>query len=143
MCKAAVAWDSGCLMEEAPSLPMSGRLGQRVIFTDNNTPRQFLSQEKWDRLKASLLWISTLMANPLGIEHKALQSHHGYLVHAMLTYGFLCPYLKGVHLSVDGWRSNRDEDGWAVVDGFVPQENYEEAPIRVMPVPRLAPTLKP
>lgn len=28
------------------------------------------------------------------------------------TYSAMVPYLKGLHLTLDSWRPDRDEDGW-------------------------------
>jgi hypothetical protein len=28
------------------------------------------------------------------------------------TFPVMVPYLKGFHLTMDGWRKNRDSDGW-------------------------------
>ena len=36
----------------------------------------------------------------------------GYLNYIVRTYGWLNPYMKGLHNTIDGWRDNRDEGGW-------------------------------
>jgi hypothetical protein len=33
-------------------------------------------------------------------------------VHIVMTYPFLKPYLTGLHVTIDGWRRGRDEEGW-------------------------------
>lgn len=62
----------------------------------------------------------------------------------------MTPYLKGIHLTLDSWRPNRDNEGWryspadlrhlqaaAVEYSEFYQEN-KDAPSHVYPVPRLA-----
>jgi hypothetical protein len=43
-----------------------------------------------------------------------LESSRGFLVHLQQVYPALTPYLKGLYLTIDSWRGNRDEDGWRV-----------------------------
>jgi hypothetical protein len=53
----------------------------------------------------------------------------------------MIPYLKGLHLTIDSWRPNRDEDGWRVTSGYEPKVdegvNTLDAPPFVKAVPRL------
>ena len=46
------------------------------------------------------------------IDHKKLESSRGFLVYVSNTYRAMVPYLKGIHLTVDSWRTDRDDDGW-------------------------------
>ena len=43
---------------------------------------------------------------------KELFSDRGFLVYICRTYDILTPYLKGLHLTIDGWRFDRDGEGW-------------------------------
>jgi hypothetical protein len=64
------------------------------------------------------------------------------------------PYLKGIHLTLDSWRSGRNEDGWKQSRAGMeqlrrhgdPEEAMkvisEEAPVLVIPVPCLEQDLK-
>ena len=36
----------------------------------------------------------------------------GFLVQCTLTYFFLIDYMKGIHLSVEAYHPNKDNDGW-------------------------------
>ena len=36
----------------------------------------------------------------------------GFLVHCTLKYYFLTDYMKGIHLSVEAYRPNKDNGGW-------------------------------
>ena len=59
----------------------------------------------------------------------------------------MVPYLKGFHLTIDGWRSNRNEFGWKMSqihlklkddgkDSSNLQEDASDYPSEVKPVPR-------
>ena len=41
-----------------------------------------------------------------------MESDRGFLNYATQAYPALVPYLKGVHLTIDGWRPDQDEQGW-------------------------------
>ena len=43
---------------------------------------------------------------------KELFSDRGFLVYVCRTYDVLTTYLKGFHLTIDGWRIDRDREGW-------------------------------
>ena len=38
----------------------------------------------------------------------------GFLIYITLTYDTTVPYKKGVNLTIDGLRGNRDDYGWKV-----------------------------
>jgi hypothetical protein len=70
------------------------------------------------------------------------------------AYPSLVPYLKGIHLTLDSWRSGRNNDGWKRTRANMenlrrngcPEETMkplsDEAPRIVMHVPRLEQDLK-
>ena len=41
-------------------------------------------------------------------------SERGTLGYGTQTYDPLNPYLNDLHLTIDGWRAERDDDGWKV-----------------------------
>jgi hypothetical protein len=49
---------------------------------------------------------------PLGLDLTFLESTRGFLIHMQQVYPSLTPYLKGLHLTIDSWRPNRDSEGW-------------------------------
>ena len=55
-----------------------------------------------------------LETNPNAIPFKSVESHRGYLVYVTRSYPATVPYLKGIHLTLDGWREGRDDEGWGV-----------------------------
>jgi hypothetical protein len=46
------------------------------------------------------------------LDRKRLESIRGFLLYLTRTYPNMTPHLKGLHLSIDGWRPDRDEAGW-------------------------------
>jgi hypothetical protein len=136
-----------------------------VAYTDQNLIRVFVSQKKWDKAKAFLLWLTGELGKPRPqIERARFRSGKGFLVYMSQCYEFMQPYMKGFHLSEDSWRpgrnaqgwkepgameaTNRDEEGYTDamlewVEG-APEEDLQpvvepilEAPAVVEPVPRL------
>ena len=83
----------------------------------------------------------------------------GFLNYVVRTYPWLNPYTKGLHLTIGGWRDNRDPEGWRVRPKgsgqllsfwcahdneqtgnghhFPPTAEDKEGPERVLPMPRL------
>ena len=59
----------------------------------------------------------------------------------------MVPYLKGLHLTLDSWRPNRDEDGWRAKENREPEVGsligtMDRAPRFVKVVPRLKADLR-
>jgi hypothetical protein len=78
---------------------------------------RMVSQERWQKTQAKIGWIREhLSAQPtpkgLKIPHKPLESIRGFLVYVSRTYPEITPYLKGIHLTLDSWRSGRAKSGW-------------------------------
>ena len=46
------------------------------------------------------------------IERKVLERYRGFMNYVARTYPLLTVWLKGLYMTIDGWRSSRDEDGW-------------------------------
>jgi hypothetical protein len=78
---------------------------------------------------------------------KDLESRRGFLLYVTCTYPTMVPYMKGFHLTIDGWRKGRDLEGWKYLSKEVQEEmekgEYEdpaappEAPVKVKAKPRL------
>ena len=87
------------------------------------------------------------------LNHKQLEKDRSFLIYLSRTYRSMCPYLKGIHQTLDSWRPGRDKDGWklerremmmylASKDGGVGFIGESEAPEDVYPVIRLASDLQ-
>jgi hypothetical protein len=48
-----------------------------------------------------------------------LEIIRGFLVYVTQTYRPLTPFLMELHMSIDGWRSGRDEEGWILREAEV------------------------
>lgn len=46
------------------------------------------------------------------MNRKDLEKDRGFLVHLSMVYPSLTPYLKGIHLTLEMWRPDRDPQGW-------------------------------
>ena len=108
--------------------------------------RGLVSQAKWDKAKkAHLRELRTLYdKDPTALQRKCLEQIRGFLIYLVRTYLDMNPYLKGLHLTINGWRGGRDGEGWrlrgrellaAAADGKVDLGGEEIGPDRVKAVP--------
>ena len=44
------------------------------------------------------------------VPHKRLECIRGFLIYVTRTYKWMMPYLKGLHLTFDGWREGHNKD---------------------------------
>ncbi|KAL7559822.1 hypothetical protein ACA910_003985 [Epithemia clementina (nom. ined.)] len=113
-----------------------------------------VSQELWQKLKGHVENLRKCACQS-SIDRKALEQTRGFLVYITLTYGVMTPYLKGLHLILESWRLDRDEDGWRMTPmefaTFIHEHRHEwtgnchegkseeqaTPPCQVAPVPRL------
>jgi hypothetical protein len=84
-----------------------------VVSTDGEGVYVSASQEKWDKAKGM---IDATMAESKDadgwLDRKLLERRRGFLLYVTRTYPSMVPYLKGFHLTLDGWRGGRSDDGW-------------------------------
>jgi hypothetical protein len=93
-----------------------------------------VTQDRWERTQEKIRWLALqagaedeltkqfwdkeiVVKEREGIkegrmEHKRAESFRGFPVYVSRTYKSMVPYLKGLHLSLDSWRKDRDKDGW-------------------------------
>ena len=45
------------------------------------------------------------------MNHEQLERDRGFLNYLSRTYRSMCLYLKGIHQTIDSWRTVRDKDG--------------------------------
>ena len=81
--------------------------GSQVIVT-------YATDDKWSRTKAQIAWIQQQIQQytPPTINFKTLESVRGCFVYLARTYPAINPYLKGLHLTLDGWRPDRKPNLW-------------------------------
>jgi len=70
------------------------------------------AQDKWDKAQRLLRELKVELDQSDMLDYKGLQQKRGFFVHVQRTYPCITPYLKGFHNMLDGWRENRDADGW-------------------------------
>ena len=146
-----------------PPSQTPGAWAATVVATIDGKLHKSVTQEAWDKAKKRLRYLAyyagcdidpklvdfdiekELKQKPKSkgfLIHKAAEKYRGYLIHISATYDAIVPYLKGLHLTLDGWREGRDDEGWKDLawykyhrlDG---QASYQEdAPTWVKCVPR-------
>jgi hypothetical protein len=91
-----------------------------------------VTKERWTKLQAKSRWIgkqldlsdtfskesdqemgeNTIESGGLGLHFKSLECNVGFIVYVAMTYTSMIPYLKGIYLTLNSWRGNRNKDGW-------------------------------
>jgi hypothetical protein len=46
------------------------------------------------------------------LHFKSLERNMGFIVFVAMTYTSIIPYLKGIYLTLNSWRRNRNKEGW-------------------------------
>lgn len=101
-----------------------------------------VTQEKWTKHKAILSeLVDTLVKDKGRFDFKPLEQKVGFLNHMARTYEDQKPFLKGLVLTMNSWRPDRDSQGWKDKRLNVDYD-YATPPPSVMAVPRLAADLK-
>jgi hypothetical protein len=159
-CRAASRWAASILnflgLQDAPRKRQDpsltpGAWSGSIVLSDGLTLGIVVSQERWDKAKKMIQWMSGAIQDGPTIEHKTLEKYRGYLIYLCRSYPAINPYPKGIHLTLDSWRPWQKDDGWKMtlaemraavqekddddVDmGFT--ESSNKAPVQVKWVPR-------
>ena len=76
---------------------------------------QLTSEEKWNKGKSQTHEVKAMLdTNWQALDHHRLQQIRGYLNHLAEPYPEIKPYLNGFHLTIEGWRDNRDDERWRI-----------------------------
>jgi hypothetical protein len=120
-----------------------------VVSTDADGVYVSVSQEKWDKSKTVIKATKDEMEEIDGwLQRKDLESRRGFLLYVTRTYPAMVPYMKRFHLTIDGWHTGRDSEGWKYLSREVREEEMKkgvyddpatppEAPAKVKAKPRL------
>lgn len=108
-----------------------------VVQIENGKVYVLVSEEKWYKTQAFVNELQTMVqGDATRLARKRLEQIRGFLGYVSQTYPIMATYLKGLHLTIDGWREGRDEEGWRLLGWENTGEN-EGAPEWVEAVPRL------
>ena len=72
----------------------------------------YVSDDKWNKAKTFISELHSLVKNHEPIPFKFLERGRGFMVYFCRTYPSFTPFLKGIHLTMDVWRTGRNEEGW-------------------------------
>ena len=94
-----------------------------IVHTDNDTVSVLIAQKKWLKAKKWIEWMHSCLAVSERLNHKELERCRGFLIYVSRTYKSMRPYLRGLHMTIENWRPNRDEEGWRIIDAFKDDED--------------------
>jgi hypothetical protein len=148
---AKLAGDSGRSPKASGCIPKPGSLGGSVIRVSDEGVFVLSDEEKWRKAKVLLQEVLVLLKeDPTHLPRKRLEQIRGFLVYVTRTYPCIVPYLIGLHLTINGWRKNCDDDGWrlalselrlrseaAALDEDEEGAEEESIPTEVLAMPRL------
>jgi hypothetical protein len=99
----------------APSQSPEPWFGAKARTTSVNVLRS-IAQDRWDKAKRILERVHAEVSDTQGSEgriaFRQLRKDTGFLMYVAQTYPAMVPYMKGFYLTLYGWRSDRDSDGW-------------------------------
>ena len=86
-----------------------------------------VSDEKWDKTKRLLHELEVkLQESPEALDRKQLERTRGFLNYVCQTYKPFLPYLNGLHMTIDGFRGNRDKEGWKLPKKSAPSRRRDD-----------------
>ncbi len=135
----------GIQMATRKTRPPSKTLGARARIVAWVPPEGIgvsTSQDKWDKAKQYLAEIQAEVATGGSLGWKALESKRGFFVHLQHTDPVITPFLNGFHLTIDGWRPNRDDNLWPIMVSSKPELEGAAMALAAPPVARPAPRLQ-
>ena len=95
-----------------PPSKTPGAWAGAVVETCENAVYKTVSQERWDKTRKHVRTLQGWANSDDKIDRKELERIRGFLVYVSLTFHCLVPYLKGIHLTLESWRPDRDSEGW-------------------------------
>jgi len=70
--------------------------------------------DRWAKVKAIIQDTLQEVQSGALLNHKILEQRRGFLNHIQRGFPVMTLFLKGFHLTLDGWRPGRDEDKWKI-----------------------------
>ena len=103
-----------------PSLDQAGAWTGTIFKISVIKISKSVSQEKWEKGQLMITRLKKLCDDASDhrprLNRKTLEHETGFLNHLSMTFEGLVPYLKGFYLTLNSWRSHRDEGDWKVSD---------------------------
>jgi len=88
-----------------------------------------VTQMKWVKIQGLVEELHEMIStHPDALDRERLEQIRGFLNYAARTYRWLNTYLKGLHLTIDGWRPDRDPEGYRIRAVGKPGEDTEDHP---------------
>ena len=107
------------------------------MITDGDVATKSVTMERWIKTRDKIRWLGmqaglrdrftpdkfpgvkddVTTKDGRMIHFKTTERLIGFVVYVSQTYTSLVPYLKGIYLSLNSWRSGRDEEGWLTPEG--------------------------
>ncbi len=103
-----------------PSQTQAGAWTGTIFKISPSTISKSVSQEKWEKGKTMVERLRLLIgadanARP-SVDRKTLEKETGFLNHLAMTFDVITPFLKGFYLTLNSWRSHRDDGDWKMPD---------------------------
>ena len=140
-----------------PPTQVAGAWAGFIIRTNDTEVGKMVSLERWLKCKSIIgKWLHRASSKDKPqLSVKELLSDRGFLIYVARTYTPITCFLKGLHLTIDSWRKDRDEEGWKIanwhknnLDEYDENVNghdlneYDKGPDTVEPATRLVNDLK-
>ena len=119
-----------------PPSQNAGAWAGSMVRTNNLEVGILISQERWEKTRSIIRkWSDKMRKNPdQELNTTDLLSDRGFLIYVTRTYDCMVPFLKGLHLTIDSWRSGRDGEGWKVATAYVQRISRTDDSARDVPV---------
>jgi hypothetical protein len=121
-----------------------------VVQMDGAGVYVLAAEDKWIKATALLNELKAMMGGNMGgMSRNRLEQIRGSLIFLTRTYPGMVPYLTGIHMTIDGWRDNRQKSGCRLLSSFMRDRRAAEGdddegpnpdvepPVVVWAVPRL------
>jgi len=108
-----------CRKRTEPSVTPGPWAGSVVHTKESVT--LLVSEKKWEKTRSMMEELRAMMESD-ALDRKNLEQICGFLIYVSRTYRWMVPYLKGLHLTINSWREDRDEEGYRRKRSSPPRE---------------------
>jgi hypothetical protein len=103
-----------------PSQEQAGAWTGTIFKITPSSISKSVPQEKWNKGKAMVDRLAAILETGVNgrvpIDRKSLEKKTGFLNDLAMTFDVVNPYLKGFYLTLNSWRSHRDQGDWKLTD---------------------------